>query len=404
MAKREKGILEEAAKAAAKEKRARKARRATSSVKGVGEMPDVSDLRVSDTNYGARYTQAMTWVHMAFEPKDLREEFYLWAEGNNIDMKPYARLKKDDYFTTLGTVAWIANQGGELADSTLDWIDRKLIELSGADEDDDGAEKPKKPRTERLSPREYAEIKAKQLASELVSDLEDLAMTGDVDSTMVINLLRKHTVKPGHMNSLIERAALIRGDGDIVEREYLGDGADKGEKLPLRQKQWARNHRQKWDLIINALNQYKGIAKNVVDQSKVKKQRKKKDKPAGLLVSKLSYKKNDTTFNLASINPEKILGAKGMLVFNTVYNKVGLFVAATVEGLSVKGSTIKGFDEAKSITKKVRNTKKKTINQVLSELTDTTFIRAGKLLEELSTTESPLKGRVNEDVVLLKVW
>ena len=67
-------------------------------------------------------------------------------------------------------------------------------------------------------------------------------------------------------------------------------------------------------------------------------------------------------------------------------------------GLSVKGTTITGFDPQKSI--------QKTLRKPLDQLKD--FKSAGKValrkfLDDIPTTETVLNGRINETTVLLKV-
>jgi hypothetical protein len=67
-------------------------------------------------------------------------------------------------------------------------------------------------------------------------------------------------------------------------------------------------------------------------------------------------------------------------------------------GLSVKGTTIIGFDETKSI--------QKTLRKPADQLKD--FKSAGKVklrtfLDDIKTTDTKLNGRCNPETVLLKV-
>ena len=67
-------------------------------------------------------------------------------------------------------------------------------------------------------------------------------------------------------------------------------------------------------------------------------------------------------------------------------------------GLSVKGTTIIGFDETKSI--------QKTLRKPEDQLKD--FKGAGKVklrtfLDDIKTTDTKLNGRCNPETVLLKV-
>ena len=78
------------------------------------------------------------------------------------------------------------------------------------------------------------------------------------------------------------------------------------------------------------------------------------------LVEKLKYLKTDDKFKIASVQPDQIIGASELWVFNTKTRKLGKYIAKNIDpkglgrdgsGLSVKGTTIIGFDETTSIQK-----------------------------------------------------
>jgi len=93
-------------------------------------------------------------------------------------------------------------------------------------------------------------------------------------------------------------------------------------------------------------------------------------------------------------------------VFNTKTRKLGKYVAENVDptgqradsGLSVKGTTIVGFDAHKSLQKTLR----KPAEQ-LKEFKKAGKVALRKFLEDIPTTETLLNGRLNDTTVLLKV-
>lgn len=138
-----------------------------------------------------------------------------------------------------------------------------------------------------------------------------------------------------------------------------------------------------------------------------RKPRKSKPKSATKLVEKLKYLKVDDKFKLTSIAPEEIIGASELWVFNIKTRKIGKYIASNIDptgqkregsGLSVKGTTILGFDEKLSIQKTIRKPEEK-----LKEFKDAGKVKLRSYLDNINAVEIKLNGRINPDTVLLKV-
>ena len=94
------------------------------------------------------------------------------------------------------------------------------------------------------------------------------------------------------------------------------------------------------------------IIKNSTAQ---RKPRKKKTVAVSKIIKNLKYQKEFTDLKLVSINPEKIIGASELWIYNTRYKTLGVYYSVnSVRGLSVKGCTIQHFDEDTSIQKTAR--------------------------------------------------
>jgi len=130
-----------------------------------------------------------------------------------------------------------------------------------------------------------------------------------------------------------------------------------------------------------------------------RKPRKPKQVSNEKLVSKMKYKEKDVDYSLASVNPASIIGAKELWVFNTKNRKIGHYIADEYEGpLSVKGSTLQGFDKVKSIQKTLRKP-----DEQLKEFQAAGKVALRKFMGNLTTKDSGLTGRINNDTILLKV-
>lgn len=131
---------------------------------------------------------------------------------------------------------------------------------------------------------------------------------------------------------------------------------------------------------------------------KTRKPRKRKVKTPDQIIKNLLYCDNFDELKLKSINPKELLGASQLWVYNTKYKKIGVYHAKDIEGFTVKGSTILNFDESKSVQKTVRKPED-FLPQILKG--GKVFLRTA--LTNLKTIETNLTGRINKEVILLRV-
>jgi hypothetical protein len=146
------------------------------------------------------------------------------------------------------------------------------------------------------------------------------------------------------------------------------------------------------DDLLAAVEQYRGVKKAT------KKARVKKAPSKEKVISKLKYCKTDAVLKLVSINPADIVGASELWVYNTKSRKLGKYVAAAYQTLTVKGTSLVNFDTDKSVCKTLRKPDEK-----LKEFAKAGKIQLRKFLDDVKATESKMNGRMNADIVLLKV-
>ena len=170
------------------------------------------------------------------------------------------------------------------------------------------------------------------------------------------------------------------------------------------------SHLSKKDIqkFISALESLVEACNYVIDTSKAtRKPRSKKPRSADKIVEKLKFAKTNDKYKLASILPTEIVGANELWVFNAKTRKIGKYVASNIDpkgfaregtGLSVKGTTIIGYDEKNSIQKTLRKPEDQ-----LKEFKGSGKVALRKFLDGIKTTDTKLNGRVNLDTILLKV-
>ena len=133
------------------------------------------------------------------------------------------------------------------------------------------------------------------------------------------------------------------------------------------------------------------------EKSKITRRKRKVD--PNKLVKSVQYMSESKEFNLESIDPVNIVGASGLLCFNTKTKKLTLFEASTKEGLRVKGTTIQNFSES-SVTKTIR---KNNFN-LLSNITEGRIDYTKRVMDNIKTKNAIPTGRINKDTVILRTY
>ena len=116
------------------------------------------------------------------------------------------------------------------------------------------------------------------------------------------------------------------------------------------------------------------------------------------LVSKMKYRADWADLSINSIDPKGIIGASQLWVINAKTRNLSVYHAVDRDGLSVRGSTITGFDEAVSITKKLRKPE-----VILPQVLSAAKVPLRSIMKDLTTTEQKATGRINTDTILLRV-
>jgi hypothetical protein len=123
--------------------------------------------------------------------------------------------------------------------------------------------------------------------------------------------------------------------------------------------------------------------------------RKRKPQSPTKLVSKLKFLREFADLGLKSIKPETIIGSTEVWYYNTKYRRVGVYKGEGGNPLSVKGTTIIGFDVKESQQMTLRKPEEFFKGLALGK-------RAlNNALKKLTTKPSVPNGRINEECILL---
>jgi hypothetical protein len=154
--------------------------------------------------------------------------------------------------------------------------------------------------------------------------------------------------------------------------------------------------------LMDLLNFLKSVVEEAQTYAAVKKAnrapRTKKAVPAGVQIRSLKYLKKFPELGLESVSPVDVVGAQQLWVYNTKNRKLGVYKTDTHKGLTVKGTTVQGYVPEESMQKTLRKPE-----AVLKSVIEGGKITLRRVLENVNAKESPLNGRINEDIILLRV-
>ena len=374
--------------------------------KGKDFSPKWDGCETWDSNQFLRHFHtSMAWYRLEASGKELKPKVINWMALNGYTKDQIAEFKKtkdNRCGTTVGAIAACLLKGMPAiredfneGRSTAMWLGTSISKIisEGKDDTDDSEEtKEDKPTTIQPSIQERVREAAYRMTEELEDAIELFSEdpdTFDPKAFKVLNLLKGKEVKAAH-------ARIIKGFYARNLEELLQVPGTKDEQLKEAYSHISKVNLKKitqfYQEIVSACDMLAQEAK--VNRAPRKPKAISKDK----IVAKLKYKKTDEPLKLVSVNPADIIGAQELWIYNSKSRKLGRYVAEEFKELNVKGTTITGFSEMKSIQKTIRKPEEK-----LKEFKAAGKIALRKFLDEINATDTKMNGRLNEDTILLKV-
>lgn len=355
------------------------------------------------------FKRAMDYYRLESDIKSYKPVVVRWMESvgcTKADITAFKKVKDSRVGTTMGAVAACLNRGmtAQRADfnqgrDTAAWLRAEIVKVitegkNDIDPDVTAAEK-EAAKADVYTPsiQERVRESALRMTEELENAIESFqadAENFDPKAFKVLNLLKAVEAKAAHVRIIKEFYSR-----DLNELLELAGGSTDEQ---LRE---GYSHRSKKQIknLITFYQEIMSACDMLGQEAKVnRKPRAKKVVPADKLVAKLKYKKTDEPLKLVSINPADIIGTSELWIFNTKTRKLGKYIAAEYLTLSVKGTTIVGFNENTSVQKTVRKPEEK-----LKEFKAAGKVQLRKFLEDINATDTKMNGRINEDTILLKI-
>ena len=360
---------------------------------------------MSTDQFMKHFRVSMEWYRLESGGKELKPKVINWMSGNGYtkeQIKAFKDTKDNRCGTTMGAIAANLLRGMPAVRSdfnegrnTAEWLN-KAVKAVIEEGKNDEVESENTITEVKIIAQPTIQERVKEAAMKMTVEIEDAIEsfqtnpeTFDPKAFKLLNLLRGRQVKAAHARIIKELYS--RNYNELVEA-----ASTKDEQLKEAYAHLSKANLKKITLFYNEIL---SACDMLAQEAKVnKKPRAQKPTDKSKIVAKMKYLKQDDKLKIVSINPQDIIGAKELWVFNVKTRKLGKYVTTEFSELNVKGTTITGFNENTSVQKTLRKPEEQ-----LKEFKAAGKVVLRKFLEDIKAVDIKLNGRINEDTVLLKV-
>ena len=351
---------------------------------------------------------AMAYYRLEKSNKDLKPLVINWMAANGYDksdIRAFKDTKDSRCGMTMGAVAACllrgmpeVHEGFNQGRDTAQWLRNEIAKVieQGADDEVEGDKEIKSAKITVAQPtiqdrmREAAGAMTEELDIAIDSWILDPEAFNPKD-IKIVNLLRSKGAKAAHsrfikqyfQRNFDELAELASGNADEQLREAYKHNSRKNVRKLI----------EFYEMIMAACEQI------AAEQKILKKPRAKKVKPAEEIVAKLKFKTIDDKLGAVSVPAAGLIGAQAAVIYNSKTRKIGIYIAKTSSGLSVKGTSIIDFTE-----KSFQKTLRKPADQLREFKEQNTQRRVTDWFGKIKATETIMNGRMNVDIMILKVF
>jgi len=351
----------------------------------VGVEPDATKIVAGTEKYSTKFITAMNWYSIDGNKADARKFIREYIRKNRSeDLKDFDKISDKDIRPTFGWIARILQRGAKLSDFHVDSFNNYINTI-----------------LKTVMPANQKTV--------IVSNRLSIQDTMNEKISAYIGTLE------GTYDSYISEGTEFSLEADMKAKEIPQAYIPKIEE-------WAKKKLSEWieiteskDAQLNeAYSHYtKAAKKNVAkffasmvqDCEKYgafkkanRKPRTIRQKTPAQQIKNLKYKIKDEELNISSVNPMDIVGASAVWLFNTKNRKLTVYRTDSGQGLQIKGSSLQNYDPEISEAKTLR----KPAEQI-QELLSAGKVQLRKFMEGIKTKGGSVNGRVNVDMLIVKV-
>ena len=359
-------------------------------------------------NRGSAIARSLNWYHRFYSKKDARDMLATYLDFHDRVADGKVMRKVDDAEFRLPTFAWLSRmvlRGLDLTEHEMLALENEITrllqtihkpEVKRASQFGKTTKSPDQVATAKSNIQETMREKAREAAGELEGLFDEYFLAGSPTkhSLRPMDEVSKKNVLPHHISMITEVWTK-----KLNEMKELLEGKDAQlvQAYAHYSKQQIKNTIKFIELVLSDLNSYISVKKAA------KAPRARKAVPVEKQVAKMkflkAFKDPATKLDLISVSPVKLHGCSEAYLYDTQLRKLTYLVADDYsKTLTVKGTTILGFDSVKSQTKTLR----KPAEQLKEVMGSKPAGR--KFFESIKSVGITPKGRSNERTIIVKAW
>ena len=342
-------------------------------------------LKMEPQEFDGHLRKSFYYYNYHFTQKDLKKFVVEWMQNNNYsktDVSAFIRSPDRSIPMTACSIARAHKKGMPLRDREITYLKQTIAQA-----------------ITEAEPVQVEEVKAPSLVITIQDRLnEKTSLTigelegyyDDLEAIKFYDFLTTQNVPQAQLGK-IEKVYQDRRQ-ELVLAQSKQDEQLTEAYGHLRAADFKK--RFAWiDSLLEAIDQYRSVKKAT------KRVRAKKAPSKEKLIAKLKYMREEKTLKLVSVDPVEIIGAQQLWVYDSKTRKLIQYVADSVTGpLGVKGTSITGFDESRSVGKTLRKP-----DEQLKAFNKSGKVELRKFLANIKAVETQASGRINENQILLKV-
>jgi hypothetical protein len=331
------------------------------------------------------YALALNWYNAMCSNSEAKEFIvtYLKNLGRVDDAKKIKSVPDSLIPTTVAWVCRLLSRGAKLPTDTQDYINDRIK---------DTYKYVQETKEEDSKPVVSIQDRMRERAHDILGEIEGMIDDYIYDKVefSMYEWLQSNNIPAAYATSIISKFTPVL---DELLEAYEGKCEQLKEGYRHLKKSEIKNLISFYNTLIEDAERYSSNTK------KVNKARKPRTISVEKKIKNLKYQKEDATYKIASVSPEKIIGALELWTFNTKYKTITRLTAIDRGGLQVKGTSITNFDESSSVTMSVG---RKDPNEFLKRILEGGKLVLRKVFDEIKT-QKPLAYRINENTILLRV-
>lgn len=332
-------------------------------------------------------TLSLNWYNYMASVSEARDYLkdYFKAIGKLELSKKLSSISDSDIPLTAAWLCRMMSRGYKPSENTMQFVNNKIINMFKKT-------KPELVNTEIGKPIVSIQDRMREKTHDILGEIEGMIddyIYNKIDFSLY-EWLQSNNIPAAYATSIVSK--MTRVLDELIE---VYDGKDEQLKEGYRhfKKAEIKNLISFYNTLIEDAERYSSNTK------KVRKTRKPRTVSVEKKIKNLKYQKEDATYKIASVSPEKIIGALELWTFNTKYKTITRLTAIDRGGLQVKGTSITNYCETASITRSIG---RKDPNDYIKRILEGGKLVLRKVFDEIKT-EKPLAYRINENTILLRV-